>query len=144
MKAGRIGTRLRTSLSPINDVQQRVGALLVAVALAVAGTTDAHALSPAPAATATSRACAEDKGHAAGQTAKPKNAGTVVSTIQDQRRQQIRDECADLFKMATALKAAVDKTTKDELSVKVVRQADHIEKLAHTVKDQMRPAVKRP
>jgi hypothetical protein len=45
--------------------------------------------------------------------------------------------------MAPALKAAVDKTTKDELSVKVVRQADHIEKLAHTVKDQMRPAVKR-
>lgn len=59
----------------------------------------------------------------------------------DQRRQQINDECANLLKMANSLKAQVDKTTKDELSISVVRQANQIEQLAHKVKDEIRPAV---
>lgn len=57
----------------------------------------------------------------------------------DAARQQINDECASLLKMANDLKAAVDKTTKDVLSVAVVRQANQIETLAHRVKDEMRP-----
>lgn len=65
----------------------------------------------------------------------PANAGG------DTARQQINDACANLLKMANDLKAAVDKTTKDELSVAVVRQAGQIEQLAHQVKDEMRPAV---
>lgn len=65
----------------------------------------------------------------------PANAGG------DSARQQINDECASLFKMANDLKAAVDKTDKDMLSVAVVRKADQIETLAHHVKDEMRPEV---
>jgi hypothetical protein len=56
----------------------------------------------------------------------------------DPRRQQINNECADLLQMANALKIAVDKTTQDELSVTVVREAGQIERAARKVKDEMR------
>ncbi len=52
----------------------------------------------------------------------------------DARKQQIASECADLLKMATDLKSEVDKTTKDMLSVRVVRKAGEIEQLAHKVR----------
>lgn len=43
-------------------------------------------------------------------------------------------ECADLLEMATELKTEVDKTTKDTLSVAVVRKAGEIEQFAHKVR----------
>jgi hypothetical protein len=55
-----------------------------------------------------------------------------------ERRKQIADDSARLLKLATDLKAEVDKTTKDTLSLNVIRKADEIEKLAHSVKDKMR------
>lgn len=45
-------------------------------------------------------------------------------------------QCADLLKLATNLKASVAKSTKDELSVSVVRAADQIEQLARKMRDQ--------
>jgi len=50
-------------------------------------------------------------------------------------------ECADLLKLANDLKVAVDKTTKDELSLSVVRKASEIEQMAHKLRDDMRPAM---
>ena len=38
-------------------------------------------------------------------------------------------------------KAEVDKTTKDTLSISVIRKADAIEKLAHEVKEKMKLTV---
>jgi hypothetical protein len=55
-----------------------------------------------------------------------------------ERRKQIADDSAKLLKMATDLKAEVDKTTKDTLSLNVIRKADEIEKLAHAVKEKMK------
>jgi hypothetical protein len=52
----------------------------------------------------------------------------------DEQKQQIASEAADLLKMATALKSEVDRTTKDQLSVSVVRKAGAIEQLAHKVR----------
>ena len=52
----------------------------------------------------------------------------------DGQKQQVVSEAADLLKMATALKTEVDKTTKDTLSVTVVRKAGEIEQLAHKVR----------
>jgi hypothetical protein len=57
------------------------------------------------------------------------------------RKKQIADEGANLLKLATDLKAEVDKTTKDTLSLNVIRKADQIEKLAHDVKEQMKVTV---
>lgn len=56
-------------------------------------------------------------------------------------RKLVNWECADLLKLASDLKAAVDKTTKDELSLSVVRKAGEIEQVAHKLRDDMRPAV---
>jgi hypothetical protein len=57
-----------------------------------------------------------------------------------ERKKQIADDSAKLLKLATDLKAEVDKTSKDTLSVNVIRKADEIEKLAHSVKEKMKPA----
>ena len=43
-----------------------------------------------------------------------------------------------LVALVTQLKAEVDKSTKDTLSLDVVRKADEIEKLARSVKDKMK------
>jgi hypothetical protein len=57
-----------------------------------------------------------------------------------ERRRQIADDSARLLKLATDLKAEVDKTTKDTLSLGVIRKADEIERLAHDVKEKMKLA----
>jgi hypothetical protein len=54
------------------------------------------------------------------------------------RKKQITDESAQLLNMALALKAEVDKTTKDTLSLNVIKKADEIEKLAKSVKEKMK------
>jgi hypothetical protein len=58
-----------------------------------------------------------------------------------QRKKEINAETAKLLKLATELKADVDKTDKDTLSVGVIRKADAIEKLAHSVKEKMQLTV---
>ena len=45
---------------------------------------------------------------------------------------------ARLLKLATELKAEVDKSSKDTLSVSVIRKAEEIEKLARSVKETTR------
>lgn len=78
-------------------------------------------------------------------TTSPQLAVPVAQTGQQtfdaantERRKQIADDSARLLKLATDLKAEVDKTTKDTLSLNVIRKADEIEKLAHTVKEKMK------
>lgn len=46
----------------------------------------------------------------------------------------VAGDCADLLKMATDLKMEIDKSTKDTLSVTVVRKAGEIEQLARKVR----------
>ena len=58
-----------------------------------------------------------------------------------ERKKQIADDSTKLLNMAMALKAEVDKTTKDTLSLNVIRKADEIEKLAHSVKEKMKQSV---
>jgi hypothetical protein len=55
-----------------------------------------------------------------------------------ERKKQLADDSARLLKLATDLKAEVDKTTKDTLSLTVIRKADEIERLAHNVKEKMK------
>jgi hypothetical protein len=57
-----------------------------------------------------------------------------------ERKREIADDSAKLLKLATELKAEVDKTNKDTLSVEVIRKADAIEKLARDVKQKMKLA----
>jgi hypothetical protein len=57
------------------------------------------------------------------------------------RKKQIAQDSASLLKLATDLKAEVDKTNKDTLSLSVIRKADEIEKLAHNIKEKMKLSV---
>jgi hypothetical protein len=61
-----------------------------------------------------------------------------ANAADNERKKQIADESSQLLSMALALKAEVDKTNKDTLSINVIRKADEIEKLAHTVKEKMK------
>jgi len=100
-------------------------------ALAVgAGLLRGHAQSAPVSATAAPEKVASAPAPTAGQQEKPSTANTP----DDAQKQQIASECSDLLKMATDLKSEVDKTTRDTLSVTVVRKASAIEQLAHKVR----------
>jgi len=55
-----------------------------------------------------------------------------------ERKRQIADDSAKLLKLASDLKTEVDKTSKDTLSLGVIRKAEEIERLAHAVKEKMK------
>lgn len=57
----------------------------------------------------------------------------------DATRQQINNDTADLLTLAYALKAEMDKSTQDTLSVGVVRKANQIELLARKVQGELHP-----
>ena len=56
----------------------------------------------------------------------------------DDRHKRLAADAAKLLALATELKAEVDKTDKNELSVTVVKKAAEMEKLARDLKDRMR------
>jgi hypothetical protein len=58
-----------------------------------------------------------------------------------ERKRQLSDDSTKLLTLAMSLKAEVDKTNKDTLSLNVIRKADEIEKLAHNVKEKMKLTV---
>jgi hypothetical protein len=58
-----------------------------------------------------------------------------------ERKKQIADDTAKLLELATELKSEVDKTSKDTLSINVIRKAESIERLAKGVKEKMKLTV---
>ena len=55
-----------------------------------------------------------------------------------ERQKKLVEDTAKLLVLANELQAAVDKSDKNTLSLEVVRKADEIEKLAHSVKERMK------
>lgn len=55
-----------------------------------------------------------------------------------QRQQDIVNDTTKLFELAQQLKAEVDKSNKEQLSVSVIKKAEEIEKLAKSVKEKMK------
>jgi hypothetical protein len=55
-----------------------------------------------------------------------------------ERQADIKRDTEKLLKLATELKESVDKTTESTLSLDVVKRAEEIEKLAHSVKEKMK------
>ncbi len=74
------------------------------------------------------------------QAAKPEvkaaaaGAGQADAGLANVGQSEILDETANLLKLANTLKAEVDKTTQDTLSLAVIREAGEIEKLAHKMR----------
>jgi len=54
------------------------------------------------------------------------------------RQQDLKKDTDKLLQLATELKQYVDKTNEHMLSVTVIKKAEEIEKLAHTVKEKMK------
>ncbi len=69
----------------------------------------------------------------------PRQPGAEVARAE--RKRQVAAQSALLLKLATDLKAEVDKTDKDTLSLDVIRKAGEIEKLARDVKGRMKSTV---
>jgi len=61
--------------------------------------------------------------------------------VNAERKKELSQESDMLLTLAMSLKAEVDKTDKDTLSLSVIRKADEIEKLAHSVKEKMKLTV---
>jgi hypothetical protein len=55
-----------------------------------------------------------------------------------ERQAQLQRDTDNLLKLATELKQYVDKSNENTLSVDVIRKAEEIEKLAHSVKEKMK------
>lgn len=74
-------------------------------------------------------------------TSTPQSAQPMQSSVQLQQMQAAQspyfEDMDNLNKLAIDLKHEVDKSTKDQLSLSVVRKADAVEKLAHTLKQRI-------
>lgn len=68
-------------------------------------------------------------------------AGLVREMVQQQnlqRQARMKADADKLFKMASELKDSLDKSNPNILSLDVVKKAQEIEKLAHSVKEKMK------
>jgi len=71
----------------------------------------------------------------------PQGPAENFAAANAERRKQILEDAAKLAKLAADLKAEIDKTSKDTLSIGVIRKAAEIEVLAHSVKEKMKLTV---
>lgn len=62
----------------------------------------------------------------------------ALKRANQQRQSDLKRDTEKLFNLATELKNSVEKTNTGILSVEVVRKAEQIEKLAHSVKEKMK------
>jgi hypothetical protein len=62
----------------------------------------------------------------------------MAKKANQERQAALKKDTERLLKLATELKEYVDKTNENMLSMDVVKKAEEIEKLAHSVKDKMK------
>jgi hypothetical protein len=62
----------------------------------------------------------------------------IAKKQNEARQQDIKKDTDKLLELATELKQYVDKSNEHILSMDVIKKADEIEKLAHTVREKMK------
>jgi hypothetical protein len=62
----------------------------------------------------------------------------MAKKANEERQTQLKRDTDRLLRLATELKNSVDKTDQNTLSLDVVKKAEEIEKLAHSVKEKMK------
>jgi hypothetical protein len=70
--------------------------------------------------------------------AKSKLERDMAKRASHERQAALKRDTDKLYKLATELKDYVDKTNENVLSLEVVKKAEEIEKLAHSVKEKMK------
>jgi hypothetical protein len=76
-------------------------------------------------------------------TPPPATAAAIPDTAkppapQTPQQKQLADDTEKLLVLANELKAEMDKSTKDTLSLSVIKKAEAVEKLARKVRDEMK------
>jgi len=66
------------------------------------------------------------------------NTQEAVKKANQERQLALKSDTEKLLKMAVELKAYVDKTNENMLSLDVIKKAEEIEKLAHSVREKMK------
>ena len=74
-------------------------------------------------------------------TAKATTDTSKPTTPQTPQQKQLADDTAKLLTLADELKAELDKSSKDTLSLSVIKKAEQVEKLAHKVRDEMKASL---
>lgn len=62
----------------------------------------------------------------------------MAKKANQERQAQLKRDTEQLFKLATDLKEEVDKSNENLLSLEVIKKAEEIERLAHSIKDKMK------
>jgi hypothetical protein len=62
----------------------------------------------------------------------------MIRQANEQRHKKMVDDANKLVQLSNELKADVEKTQKDELSIEVLKKAAELEKLAHDVQQKMK------
>jgi hypothetical protein len=70
--------------------------------------------------------------------ARTKMEREMAKRANQDRQVALKKDTDKLLKLATELKEYVDKTNENMLSMDVIKKAEEIEKLAHSVKDKMK------
>ena len=105
----------------LNRLLARCAMMLCLTAPSVAQTTETKPAQPAP----------------AGEKAAASPAAHPL-TAKEMREAQIAADTEKLYQLAQELKVELDKSTKDTLSLAVIRKAAEIEKLAHSISERMK------
>lgn len=70
--------------------------------------------------------------------ARTKMERNMAKKANHDRQEQLQRDTDNLLKLATELKQYVDKSNENTLSLDVIKKAEEIEKLAHSVKEKMK------
>jgi hypothetical protein len=62
----------------------------------------------------------------------------MAKKANQERQAQLRRDTERLFRLSSELKQYVDKSSENTLSLEVIKKAEEIEKLAHSVKEKMK------
>jgi hypothetical protein len=71
---------------------------------------------------------------------KPEEIAKIADPVL-RAKAQLAADTARLYQLANELKAEMDKSTKDTLSLGVMRKADEIERLAKKVREEMQTSI---
>ena len=131
-------TPLSRRQKPSNpQASRRLAGLVAAVALLAAALAAQQPQSPPPASAAAQpapQAASAPVAAAVPAVAAEKSAPPATDAAKPRPNPPITDQSAMLLKMANDLMAEIAKSTKDTLSVSVIRKADLIERYAHDVR----------
>jgi hypothetical protein len=82
----------------------------------------------------------ENDDNPVGREAREKMERDQKKALNKERQESLKKDMDELYKLAGELKASVDKTDQNTLSVEVIRKTEQIEKLAKNIRNKMKDA----